>query len=122
VAKLTEACREADTPPPRIQQEPGGLWVEFLFPVLGSATQEITPITGQVTGQVITLLKALQDDMTRGEMMAALHLKHRDSFVDTYLKPAMAEGLIEMTIPDKPNSRLQKYRLTAKGRNCVQVN
>lgn len=58
--------------------------------------------------------------MTRSEMMDALQLKHRDSFVDTYLKPAMAEGLIEMTIPDKPNSRLQKYRLTAKGRSSVQ--
>ena len=28
----------------------------------------------------------------------------------------MAEGLLELTIPDKPNSRLQKYRLTEKGR------
>jgi len=32
------------------------------------------------------------------------------------LKKLTLAGLIEMTIPDKPNSRLQKYRLTAKGR------
>ena len=30
--------------------------------------------------------------------------------------PALAAGLIERTLPGKPNSRLQKYRLTAQGR------
>ena len=35
---------------------------------------------------------------------------------ETYIDPAMATALIEPTIPDKPTSRLQKYRLTEKGR------
>jgi ATP-dependent DNA helicase RecG len=31
----------------------------------------------------------------------------------------LERGLVEMTVPDKPNSRLQKYRLTAAGRAAV---
>jgi len=36
-------------------------------------------------------------------------------FIKNYLRPAIKRGYIEMTIPDKPNSRNQKYRLTKKG-------
>jgi DNA-binding PadR family transcriptional regulator len=35
---------------------------------------------------------------------------------ERYLDPALAEGLVELTIPDKPRSSQQKYRLTEKGR------
>jgi Filamentation induced by cAMP protein Fic-like, C-terminal domain len=42
-------------------------------------------------------------------------LKDRAYVREHYIDPAIALGLIEMTIPDKPNSRLQKYRLTDKG-------
>ena len=31
----------------------------------------------------------------------------------------MDDGVLEWTIPDKPNSRHQKYRLTAKGRKLA---
>lgn len=49
-------------------------------------------------------------------LQSALGLQDRKSFRERYLKPALAEELVEMTLPDKPNSRLQKYRLTEKGR------
>jgi ATP-dependent DNA helicase RecG len=54
--------------------------------------------------------------MKRTEIQNALGLKHEDHFREAYLSPALADGLVEMTIPDKPTNRLQKYRLTAKGR------
>jgi len=37
-----------------------------------------------------------------------------------YIQPAIELRLLEMTIPDKPNSRLQKYRLTKKGMKVKQ--
>jgi hypothetical protein len=53
--------------------------------------------------------------MTREELQTTFGMHDRRSFRERYLKPALAEGLIEMTISDRPNSRLQKYRLTEKG-------
>lgn len=48
-------------------------------------------------------------------MLAALGLKNRESFIDTYLTPAMQEGVVAMLYPDKPKHPRQKYLLTAKG-------
>jgi len=50
----------------------------------------------------------------------AFGLKDRRRLRETYIYPAIASGFIEMTIPDKPNSHLQKYRLTEKGRQVVE--
>jgi hypothetical protein len=47
--------------------------------------------------------------------MTKLALNHRPTFLYSYLQPALKAGLIEMTVPDKPRAKNQKYRLTAKG-------
>lgn len=39
---------------------------------------------------------------------------------DNYLHPALQAGLIEMTLPDKPNSRLQNYHLPEKSNGRFQ--
>jgi ATP-dependent DNA helicase RecG len=65
------------------------------------------------------LVAALTHEMLRSELTAALELRDRMHFVQAYLEPALAAGLVEMTIPDKPNSRLQRYRLTERGRALV---
>ena len=57
--------------------------------------------------------------MSRAELQEKLGLRHRDNFIEAYLQPALNAGLLEMTIPDKPRSSKQKYRLTEKGRAVV---
>ena len=72
-------------------------------------------VAPQVTPQVARLLAIIRGEMSRTELMQAMGLKDRWNFIDGYLAPALVAGFVELTIPDRPNSRLQKYCLTAKG-------
>lgn len=71
-------------------------------------------------GEVRTLHLALVGEMKRSELQRSLGLGHEEHFRQAYLQPALEAGVIEMTVPDKPRSRLQQYRLTAKGRRLQQ--
>ncbi len=46
-----------------------------------------------------------------------LKLKDEKHFRKHYQQAAVAAACIEMTIPDKPNSRFPKYHLTEKRKN-----
>lgn len=65
--------------------------------------------------QVKKLLAALGGEKGRSELQELLSIKHRDYFRTDYLNPAINDGFIELTIPEKPNSQNQKYCLTTKG-------
>ena len=58
--------------------------------------------------------------MSREELQEKLNLKNREYFRKAYLNVAIDDGLIEMTIPDKPKSIHQKYRLTEKGEKAKE--
>ncbi|MCG2830177.1 MAG: hypothetical protein L6302_03925 [Desulfobacteraceae bacterium] len=84
-------------------------------------TPQVTPQGApQVTPQVLQLLSVLKGAKNRDTLQRALGLKARKNFRLLYLVPALEAGLIEMTIPDKPQSSKQKYRLTDKGQKLIQ--
>ena len=97
-------------------------FVELMLEIIRDSLKELTVVgrstdqdSDQVTDQdkspVRRLLSVLGDDiLSAAEIMKRLGLSHRPTFRKNYLNPALEQNLIERTIPDKPNSRNQKYK------------
>jgi ATP-dependent DNA helicase RecG len=76
--------------------------------------------TPQVTPQVKAILRTALKEVSAANLQDSLNLKDRVHFLKNYLEPILNNGLIERTIPDKPRSSKQKYRITALGRRVLE--
>ena len=107
----SEATAQADTQektlsPPVLEQ---------LAEPLGIPTAQATAQATAQVGKILTGADA-GAGQSREELQAAADITHREHFRKAYLEPLVAAGWLERTIPEKPTSPNQKYRLTAKGR------
>ena len=87
------------------------------------STEKVTKSAKKVTKsltKLIELVDFLKDEKYRHEILSFLGLDNQTKNFSTPIKPLIDHGIIEMGIPDKPNSRLQKYRLTAKGKKLLK--
>jgi ATP-dependent DNA helicase RecG len=120
---IVDWCAENGNPPPKWREEAGSVFVVFAPATPGGGpevTGEVTrEVAGDVTREVRSLLNVCRGSMTRRELQNALALKAEENFRILYLTPALESGLIEMTIPDKPRSSKQQYRITGKGRRFL---
>ena len=66
------------------------------------------------------MLKIIKGEMTRNEIMTILGLKDEKHFREHYMQTAINANVMKMTIPDKPRSKNQKYRLTTIGQNLLK--
>lgn len=102
---IQESTRQTDSAP----------FIAFMLRmILDTMTTSTPEATLEVTPEV-RLISVLTGEMTRQQLKEGLGLKDDEHFRKAYLLPALDVGLIEMTIPDKPRSSKQKYRLTDKG-------
>lgn len=97
-------------------------FVELMLEIIIDSLKEVTVVgrntdqdNDQVTDQdnspIERLLAALgEDTLSTVELMERLGLSHRPTFRKNYINPALEQNLIERTIPDKPNSKNQKYK------------
>lgn len=61
-----------------------------------------------------------EDYMALKDIMAKMGIKHRPTFRENYLNPALEEGAIERLYPDQPKHPKQKYRLTEAAKEWRQ--
>ena len=116
IRRIHDACLEHGVAPPQFEVSPDWLTVTFARQAAGVSPHVTPHESPHVTPHVGRLIAALQGEMNRVEIMAALGLSDRKHFAGTYLHPGIDAGLVEMTLPDSPRNRKQKYRLTVAGR------
>lgn len=103
-----------------------GVFIEFTLSALYEiiATQERHQVEHQVdlTDTQLAVLTALEGrNLSRKEIFSAIDMNSDSRSYKRHVEPLLSRGLIEMTVPDKPNSRLQKYQLTSEGQKMKRA-
>ena len=91
-------------------------FIRITLPISAHDTAlDIAHDIGSASKAVRTLVACIEGEVDRDTLQTLIGIKHRTFFRSTYIKPALDEGYIEFTLPNEKQSKLQKYRLTAKG-------
>lgn len=123
---IIDWCRENGNPAPSWQEEAGSVFVTFR-PAELPATQRVSKAPGDdasdetgtklgLSRDQVSVLRQVTGDTGVAELMKFSGRANRTKFRDQVLNPLLNAGLIEMTIPDKPRSSKQQYRLTEAGK------
>ena len=128
IRRIIKASKKLGLPPLKIMEIAMRVRVivplaeSLVLPVYSeSPTQLIKYIDSeQVSEQVSVILKDCQNNAkSKKELLKTAGLANVYLNYKRHIAPLLEQSLLEMTVPDKPNSRLQKYRLTEKGRMLV---
>ncbi len=131
---IIDWCKENGNPPPTWEERAGSVYVIFLpavLPDVAQVTGNLGPKSVPSLSQVcpksvpsdifIPLLEIASNPVSIEVLMKVAGQTNRTRFRQTILRPLLDAGLIEMTIPDKPRSSKQRYRLTDAGKGILQA-
>ena len=91
------------------------IFIEFMLDMINQMLDEVVLQVNRSNSEVSEYVKRMLAVMeyevpyTSNSIMEALGLKSKETLRKNYINPAMELGLIKMTLPDKPNSRNQRY-------------
>jgi ATP-dependent DNA helicase RecG len=133
--KIIDECKKAGLPEPEFREQFGGLSVHFRKADKAHEAQlkARSGLSGEQTGKrpesqpesrpesldirVMRLL--ILAPLSKAVLSASLGHKEISGQLNKIIRELLQNKTVEYTIPDKPQSRLQKYRLTDKGRRLV---
>lgn len=119
--RIADICQENGNPPPTWVERAGTLVVIFR-PVADRAAPQVAEDVGTKPApsrHQVEMMRKCRQGQSLVNLMAVSGRSDRTKFRNQVLNPLIDNGLVEMTIPGKPQSSNQKYRLTAKGRDLL---
>lgn len=130
VRRILDEAREGGYPEP-VWEANGFVTTTFLpspevretapAPEARQVTTQVPDKYPTSTRHVLAALAEGTEPLPRAALQDVSGLRNREHFVKEHLNPLVAAGLIEMTIPDKPRSSRQRYRLTRKGEEYLRT-
>ena len=122
---IRQAMAANGSPPPKFSTDEARTYFLVELPIHPAMSGDQAYLRDQVGTKLalsrhqVEILDKCREPTGLVELMAIAERKDRTKFRQQILNPLLADGLIEMTIPDKPRSSIQKYRLTAAGRRIL---
>ena len=133
--RIMDACREQGVEEPTWRWDGGFVIVTFKRPKNDTRTDQVRNQLGTGVDQVQTMHRSSTDQvptkyrpstdqvkiiiqsmteeyMALKDIMDKMGIKHRPTFRENYLNPALSDGSIERLYPNLPKHPKQKYRLT----------
>ncbi|MFH1847358.1 MAG: RNA-binding domain-containing protein [Candidatus Omnitrophota bacterium] len=125
VPKILQAIKKNESPLPIFHTDEDRTYFVVELPIHSKFIKKVKSKTEAQSGaqsgaQSFQVLAALQNkELSVNELVHALGLKNKTGALKRTVSDLLERKWIAYTIPDKPNSRLQKYRLTKKGNNAL---
>ena len=119
--KMRDLTEAAGLPAPEFECGAGEVLVRFRPAPGRSHVRPGAPVSAPVSAQVAEQILAFcRTPKAPREIRKLLGMRHRSKFRQNHLRPLLAAGLLAMTIPDKPQSRLQQYVTTPQGEQWLR--
>jgi hypothetical protein len=118
-------CRAYGIAEPTFTEGSGAVTVTFKAEIV-TAVSNLVPGRHQVgtksarSPNQVEVLELAVDPRAPAELMIPSGRTDRTKFRDQVVAPLLQAGLLEMTIPDRPRSSKQRYRITEAGRRTLQ--
>jgi len=132
--KIKELTDEARLPVPEFENNMGEFTIRFFCgkkysdkisdlvgTMLAPCWHHVGTMLELSTEEINKLLISCNEATSINDLMNIFAWKDRSKFRNKYINPLLEEGLIEMTVPDKPKSSKQKYKITEKGNYLLEA-
>jgi len=121
--RITEECLSNGLDAPSFEDVSGYVYVTFKAPIGPGAASGRHQVGTKLalSEHQVTVLAASGEAQPLKGLMARCGRSDRTKSRKQVLRPLLDAGLLELTIPDKPRSSLQRYRATDAGRAAART-